>query len=195
MGAIASALGLFAVLTAAPLPWLVMGDEHDVTWAVAGVGVVVAAAFAWAIGHADALVPALRRVGTGRDWLVATALVPIAAMLAYAWCAGLAHLLGDVPVELSAPPLELVLAMAAVALAEEVAYRGVIFGTVEAAFDGRTAVVLSTALFALAHLMFLDLPVAVPMGLALGWLRLRSGSLMPGLAVRLTFGLAVVSWI
>lgn len=65
-------------------------------------------------------------------------------------------------------------------LAEELTFRGLCFATM-----GRYAVPGSAALFALAHgLPVLLAPIFVA-GLALGWLRARTGSLYPGLAVHM----------
>jgi membrane protease YdiL (CAAX protease family) len=80
----------------------------------------------------------------------------------------------------------IVLALAMVALvviaplAEELTFRGLCFATM-----GRYALPGSAALFALAHgLPVLLAPIFVA-GLALGWLRARTGSLYPGLAVHM----------
>ena len=65
-------------------------------------------------------------------------------------------------------------------LAEELMFRGLCFATM-----GRYALPGSAALFALAHgLPVLLAPIFVA-GLALGWLRVRTGSLYPGLAVHM----------
>ncbi len=78
------------------------------------------------------------------------------------------------------------LALAVIALvviapvAEELTFRGLCFATM-----GRYALPGSAALFALAHgLPVLLAPIFVA-GLALGWLRARTGSLYPGLAVHM----------
>jgi membrane protease YdiL (CAAX protease family) len=68
-----------------------------------------------------------------------------------------------------------------VPLAEELLFRGLAF----AAF-GRFALPLSAALFAIAHrLPELMVPVFIA-GLALGWLRMRTRSILPGYAVHAT---------
>jgi membrane protease YdiL (CAAX protease family) len=65
-------------------------------------------------------------------------------------------------------------------LAEELTFRGLCFATM-----GRYSLPGSAALFALAHgLPVLLAPIFVA-GLALGWLRARTGSLYPGLAVHM----------
>jgi membrane protease YdiL (CAAX protease family) len=65
--------------------------------------------------------------------------------------------------------------------AEELVFRGLGFATL-----GRYALPLTAALFALAHgLPVLLIPVAIA-GLALGWMRQRTGSVLPGMGVHMT---------
>jgi CAAX protease family protein len=86
-----------------------------------------------------------------------------------------------------------VLAVAVVGLvivapfAEELVFRGLGFATL-----GRFALPLTAALFALAHgLPVLLIPVAIA-GLALGWMRQRTGSVLPGMGVHMSLnGLAL----
>jgi uncharacterized protein len=65
--------------------------------------------------------------------------------------------------------------------AEELVFRGLGFATL-----GRYALPLTAALFALAHgLPVLLIPVAIA-GLALGWVRQRTGSVLPGMGVHMS---------
>ncbi|HEY2868018.1 MAG TPA: type II CAAX endopeptidase family protein [Gaiellales bacterium] len=65
--------------------------------------------------------------------------------------------------------------------AEELVFRGLGFATL-----GRFALPLTAALFALAHgLPVLLIPVAIA-GLALGWVRQKSGSVLPGMGVHMS---------
>jgi uncharacterized protein len=65
--------------------------------------------------------------------------------------------------------------------AEELVFRGLGFATL-----GRYALPLTAALFALAHgLPVLLIPVAIA-GLALGWMRQRTGSVLPGMGVHMS---------
>jgi membrane protease YdiL (CAAX protease family) len=74
--------------------------------------------------------------------------------------------------------LALVVFSAAAPVSEELLFRGLAFAAL-----GRFAIPLTAALWALAHqLPVLLLPVFVA-GLALGWLRARTGSVVPGIAV------------
>ena len=65
--------------------------------------------------------------------------------------------------------------------AEELVFRGLGFATL-----GRYALPLTAALFALAHgLPVLLIPVAIA-GLALGWVRQKTGSVLPGMGVHMS---------
>jgi uncharacterized protein len=65
--------------------------------------------------------------------------------------------------------------------AEELVFRGLGFASL-----GRYALPLTAALFALAHgLPVLLIPVAIA-GLALGWMRQRTGSVLPGMGVHMS---------
>ena len=65
--------------------------------------------------------------------------------------------------------------------AEELVFRGLGFATL-----GRYALPLTAALFAIAHgLPVLLIPVAIA-GVALGWVRQKSGSVLPGMGVHMT---------
>ena len=65
------------------------------------------------------------------------------------------------------------------ALSEEPIFRGLILGGFILRYGPRKAVVYSALLFGLIHLNLWQFPGAVMMGLFLGWLTLRSGSLWP----------------
>lgn len=62
---------------------------------------------------------------------------------------------------------------------EELVFRGVVFGYVRGRFGYRPALVVSTLLFAAAHVEVVHVLLVVPSGLAFGWLRERSGSIWP----------------
>lgn len=72
-------------------------------------------------------------------------------------------------------------------IAEELLFRGAVLGSL-LEWDrtkGRPwlAIVLSAVLFSLAHGNPAQLPVSLSMGLFLGWLRYRTGSLLPGIVL------------
>jgi membrane protease YdiL (CAAX protease family) len=69
------------------------------------------------------------------------------------------------------------------AIVEEVAFRGVIQGSLEKVFSRRDAWLIQGALFGLLHLSPLVFPSHMLMGLCFGFLRNRSNSLYPGMLV------------
>jgi uncharacterized protein len=65
------------------------------------------------------------------------------------------------------------------AVIEELAFRGLIFTSLGRILDGRETIVVTALMFAVLHLAVPSMPHLFVMGLVLGWLRLRSGSLLP----------------
>jgi membrane protease YdiL (CAAX protease family) len=77
---------------------------------------------------------------------------------------------------------------------EELYFRGLLFGTLGGTW---LAVVIQAAVFAALHLIPAALPVLFIDGLVLGWLRRRTASLWPGVAVHATnnaLALALALW-
>lgn len=72
-------------------------------------------------------------------------------------------------------------------IAEELLFRGVVLGSLLQwdRIKGRPwlAIILSAALFGLAHMNPAQLPAALSMGLFFGWLFYRTGSLIPGIVL------------
>jgi membrane protease YdiL (CAAX protease family) len=77
------------------------------------------------------------------------------------------------------------------AVAEELLFRGVLFSWLTKHVPIWAAIVVTAALFAVEHGYYpVLLPIALLFGLALGWLRARTGSIVPGVAIHvLTDGL------
>jgi membrane protease YdiL (CAAX protease family) len=86
-----------------------------------------------------------------------------------------------------------VVAMVAPAI-EELTYRGLGFAAVRDAFGVGAAVVVTALAFGLAHGLFIGLPVLTIFGLILAWVRLRTGSLYPCIALHALFnGIALIA--
>jgi membrane protease YdiL (CAAX protease family) len=86
-----------------------------------------------------------------------------------------------------------VVAATVVPFAEELFFRGL--GVRALAFLGGTAAIVATAVaFALGHGLLVALPIFVAFGAALGWVRLRSDSVWPGIVAHGLFNaLALVA--
>lgn len=73
-----------------------------------------------------------------------------------------------------------------VPIAEETVFRGAVLRTLLQLFRGRTAwlsIILSALIFGLAHFNMAQLPHAFLMGLLLGWMYVRTNSIVPGIVL------------
>jgi membrane protease YdiL (CAAX protease family) len=78
------------------------------------------------------------------------------------------------------------------AVLEEITFRGVLQGRLQAMLGAGTGLVTTAAAFAVCHGQPAVLPIHVGLGLYLGWLRVRSGSLLPGMLLHFSYNAAVV---
>ncbi|HJQ56569.1 MAG TPA: type II CAAX endopeptidase family protein [Vineibacter sp.] len=78
--------------------------------------------------------------------------------------------------------------------AEELLFRGLIYGYVDGRFGARAAWIASSILFALAHAEPAHVALVVPLGLVLGWIRWQSASLWPCIAAHIANNTLVVWW-
>jgi membrane protease YdiL (CAAX protease family) len=78
--------------------------------------------------------------------------------------------------------------------AEELLFRGLIWGYVEGRFDGRAAWAISSLLFAVAHWEPAHVALVLPIGILLGWIRWRSASLWPCVVAHIINNTLVVWW-
>ena len=77
---------------------------------------------------------------------------------------------------------------------EELTYRGLGFAAVRDAFGNGAAVVVTALAFGLAHGLFVALPVLTIFGLILAWVRLKTGSIYPTIALHALFnGIALIA--
>lgn len=76
------------------------------------------------------------------------------------------------------------------ALFEEIAFRGVIFGRLLTVLGEREAWLVQAAFFSLLHLNPSIFLTHFAMGLILGWLRMRAGSLLPGMLLHAVWNAA-----
>lgn len=67
-------------------------------------------------------------------------------------------------------------------LAEEIVFRGAVLKALLGSYRPWTAIVVSAVFFALAHLNPAQMPHAFAIGLLLGWMYYRTGSILPGMA-------------
>lgn len=79
------------------------------------------------------------------------------------------------------------------AIIEELAFRGVIFRGLEKIMDIRSAVIASSVMFMTLHLTVLGFPILLAIGLVLGVLRWKSGSLYPAMVMHFAHNLLIVA--
>ncbi|HYE31894.1 MAG TPA: CPBP family intramembrane glutamic endopeptidase [Methylomirabilota bacterium] len=78
------------------------------------------------------------------------------------------------------------------AIVEEVAFRGVVQGSLNGVLGSRQALWVSALMFAILHLSIPSLPHLLALGLVLGWFRNRTNSLVPGMFLHFTHNLLVI---
>jgi membrane protease YdiL (CAAX protease family) len=139
--------------------------------------------------------------GPPRAWALAAAVAGSGLAVAWAYVRLLALLAGDAHGGLEPEPEGLGARLAWHVLApgvlEELLCRGVLFTAAQRLASGRSAVVASAVLFAFLHGLngawLLELPHRFVIGVLLGWLRLRSGSVWPCVAAHLAHNAACVT--
>lgn len=75
---------------------------------------------------------------------------------------------------------------------EEIAFRGIIFDRLSRVFREREAWLVQAALFSILHLSPVIFPTHFAMGLIAGWLRMRTGSLLPGMILHAAWNTAII---
>ena len=81
------------------------------------------------------------------------------------------------------------------ALTEEVAFRGLLQHWLHVAVRATTAIVLASALFAAMHFSVISFPYLFAVGLLLGWMRWRTGSLWPPIVAHFLHNLVVLAYL
>jgi membrane protease YdiL (CAAX protease family) len=76
------------------------------------------------------------------------------------------------------------------ALFEEVAFRGIIYERLRRVLGEREGWLVQAALFSVLHLSPVIFPTHFAMGLIFGWLRMRTGSLIPGMILHAAWNAA-----
>ena len=85
-------------------------------------------------------------------------------------------------------------------LAEELVFRGLLYGWIEGRWGWRPAFAVSAITFAAAHFdpTFVYMIVVLPLGLLFSWLRWRTSSLLPSLAAHMAnnaFAVLSAAWL
>lgn len=80
------------------------------------------------------------------------------------------------------------------AIIEELAFRGVIFDGLRTTLSDRETVVVTALLFMVIHMSPVAFPHLLIMGLLLGWMRLKSGSIWPCILMHATHNALVIAY-
>jgi membrane protease YdiL (CAAX protease family) len=154
---------------------------------------------AFALRERQAIVRSLRiEALTGHDWLWTGAVFVGLAVVVEAWFWLAAQMFDILPM---LEPFRthgwpawsaVVLLVVCPAVIEEIAFRGFLLERLTALIGRRDALLLQGALFAILHMSPVVLPSHFAMGVAFGWLRQRTGSLVPGMLVHGAWNLTVL---
>ena len=199
---VAPSLGLYFTLLAASAVGLVFGIAH-----AGGVSVLIGVTLAhcviitgWTIwAWPDVFKALLRPFSIG--WTVAA---PFMAVVTFGIATGAIHFLhqtiGLRELRMSDPlvaagygwPLIILLVCVQPAVFEELAFRGVVLPSLQPTLAAPEAIIVSALLFMTLHLTIASFPHLFLIGLALGYLRVRTGSLVPGMLMHFTHNLLCV---
>ena len=106
------------------------------------------------------------------------------ALLPESWMAGYTAAMEPAVSTGLLPALAIVIAAP---LAEELVFRGVVQSRLEQAMPNWAAVAIQAALFGLIHGVPVQIGYAIVIGLIFGWVRCRTGSILPGAAAHAAF--------
>lgn len=184
----------FAILVpsiiAATLTVLLRRSDDERSGVIAElVATIVSAAVVllWACANWRTILPLLTNFARPRWYLVALLFALLTVAIATAAVAGLTRLVDLETIELVAPMraagfgwwLIILNVCVEPAIIEELAFRGVILTGLQSALSNRDAVIVSALMFMVLHLAVPSFPHLFVIGLALGYLRVKTRSLYP----------------
>ena len=179
--------------------WAIAGGDEltvDVAQSIAASVLVLC----WCIPARGQLMPALRRVphvkwfGLAFIGAFATFAAASGALRALQWLCDLREIrYTDVYFDAGYGwALSILLVCVQPAIFEELAFRGVIFSSLRRILNARETVLVSALMFMILHLAVPSFVHLFLIGLILGWMRHRTGSLYPGMVLHFTHNLLCV---
>lgn len=192
-------VAMFAALLGPQLAalWWSRGNEFELLLPFvslcSGALVAVVVAFAGPYGRLGL------RAAAGRYFAEALLAAGVGLACAVAWVALLHQASGEhdtdlverITRHLGLPAALLVIAVTPAVL-EELMFRGVLQGRLLALFGTRLGLLATAAAFAICHAQPAVLPLHLGLGLYLGWLRERAGSLYPGMLMHFAYNGSIV---
>lgn len=170
------------------------GDDAEVLSTFISVGMNTTIVLAWLVAWRNEVRPALVKLGSGKWYFCAVAMGCVTFVIAHAAVTGLVRLLEAESVVYSDSfvalgygwwPVILVVSVYA-AIVEELAFRGVIYSALQRVLDTKEVILVSSLMFMVIHLAVPSFPHLLLIGLALGFLRWRSGSIYPCMLLHFT---------
>lgn len=177
------------------------GSEHRLPQILLSEGAILATTGFFAARHWQSLAVQFGRLGLNQ-WpaLVGVlALVPLVT-INYFYHSWLARSVGQQPGQLfdqlRAEGLShaglIVIACVFPAIAEEIAFRGLLQHWLQVAIKPGRALLLASALFMVLHFSVVSAPYLLAVGLLLGWMKMKTGSLYPSMLVHFLHNFFVI---
>jgi membrane protease YdiL (CAAX protease family) len=202
-GSVKSALALYFVLLGTSLLGAAMiaaGSRREDTAILAAIDILDSMlVLIWAAARWQDVLPGLRRSRPG--WCLAAAgmaiptfLLASAVLIVLVRLLGAAHLNYSEPIGANGHGLGLIVLLICVqpAVIEELAFRGIILSALRDALSDGEAIVVSAMMFMIIHCSVISLPQLLTLGLVLAWLRVRTGSLWPGIVLHFSHNFLVI---
>ncbi|MBN1808504.1 MAG: CPBP family intramembrane metalloprotease [Planctomycetes bacterium] len=189
------------VLFCGPAAYLLLGEESPGTWLALATAAVFITTAVFAAMHWQSLVVQLKRIGFNRaEAFAGLALLAPLLGINYLISAGLKNMgmeeaargeaFGEIP-----RGLLFLLVCVFPAVTEEIAFRGLMLHWLLTAIKPWQALALSSFLFAALHGSIIGLPYLFMVGMLLGWMKWRTGSLYPSMAAHFVHNWAVLDYL
>lgn len=188
------AVSIFAIIAA-----LAGGKEPGAIATMVATGAITLVSIGWSAANWNTLWPMIRQpVAIG--WLGGAALAAVPTFLLASVAVRLIQFLGVPDLDYTAIftddgfGLTWVIAVVCVqpAIFEELAFRGVIQSSLLRVTGSTESIIASAMMFGILHLSIPSMPHLVLMGIVLAWLRMRTGSLLPGMIMHFSHNLLVI---
>jgi membrane protease YdiL (CAAX protease family) len=202
--AIVSSIALYMALLAVSLVtiayFLISKAEYTLSVEFIEVSAMVLIVTVWCLFGASRLKEPLRRVPAARWFGVAALCAVPTFIVAHVTVSTLERFISEPahnymdPYRAAGFGFGLAVLMVCVqpAIFEELAFRGFIQGSLLHALSEREAILVSAGMFAILHLSVPSIPHLFLIGAVLGWLRVRTGSLYPGMIMHFTHNFLVI---
>jgi len=195
---------LLGVIAAFTIAYQVVGDEVTPEWEVnaelAVSGLFAAVVLFAAFRFRRSVLPMFSRLGHP-GWTIAAPFMAVGTVTLASLIVGLINSMFSLPDQSYSAPavaagygiwLPLFTVAVCPAVTEEIAFRGVMNSALRNVLEPREAAIVTALLFAILHLSILSFPHLLVMGLVLGYIRHRSGSLYPCILLHFCHNASVV---